>query len=79
MEGLKYKPQPKKSVAIKGKVPAAKLTLDYPLYACDFDPETSKGEVRLVVGGGGGSGKNGVGNRVVRIILGMEWRISRAE
>lgn len=69
MEALAYKPQPKTSVSMatgkRGKIPAAGLTLDYPLYACDFDPDTSGGDVRLVVGGGGGAGKNGVGNRIV--------------
>ena len=69
MEALKYKAQPKKSFKMaagkKGVIPAAKLTLDYPLYACDFDPNSADGEVRLVVGGGGGAGKNGIGNRIV--------------
>ncbi|KUJ20014.1 uncharacterized protein LY89DRAFT_612048 [Mollisia scopiformis] len=45
-------------------VPSAKLTLSYPLYACDFDPLDS---ARLVVGGGGGAGRTGVGNRITVI------------
>ncbi len=45
-------------------IPAAKIELSYPLYCCDFDPED---DGRLVVGGGGGSGKTGVGNKIVCI------------
>jgi len=40
----------------------AKATLSYPLYACDFDPKYA---TTLVVGGGGGAGKSGVGNKIV--------------
>lgn len=43
-------------------IPAAKATLSYPLYACDFDPLDS---TRLLVGGGGGAGRSGVGNKIV--------------
>ncbi|KAK6607290.1 hypothetical protein H4I95_04939 [Botrytis cinerea] len=42
-------------------IPSAKLTLPYPLYACDFDPVDS---TRLVVGGGGGAGRSGVENKI---------------
>ncbi|RDL35364.1 Uncharacterized protein BP5553_07295 [Venustampulla echinocandica] len=42
-------------------VPSAKATLSYPLWACDFDPLDSS---RLVVGGGGGAGRSGVGNKI---------------
>ncbi|RDW70050.1 hypothetical protein BP5796_08447 [Coleophoma crateriformis] len=42
-------------------VPSAKLTLSSPLYACDFDPLDSN---RLIVGGGGGAGRNGVENKI---------------
>ncbi|KFY29124.1 hypothetical protein V493_02530 [Pseudogymnoascus sp. VKM F-4281 (FW-2241)] len=42
-------------------IASAKLTLSYPLYACDFDPNDA---TRLVVAGGGGAGKNGVGNKI---------------
>ncbi|KAF4630403.1 hypothetical protein G7Y89_g7734 [Cudoniella acicularis] len=42
-------------------ISSAKTTLSYPLYACDFDPLDSS---RLVVGGGGGAGKSGVGNKI---------------
>jgi hypothetical protein len=48
------------------KIPAAKLTLTYPLYACDFDPSDA---TKLVVGGGGGAGRSGVGNKIVRLIF----------
>lgn len=44
---------------------SAKVTLSYPLYACDFDP---KDATRLVVGGGGGAGKSGVGNKIVSFV-----------
>ena len=40
----------------------AKLTLSYPLYAADFDP---KNNGFLIVGGGGGEGRSGVGNKIV--------------
>ncbi|KAL8387892.1 hypothetical protein RB595_009598 [Gaeumannomyces hyphopodioides] len=40
---------------------SAKITLTYPLYACDFDPNNAS---RLVVGGGGGAGRSGVGNKI---------------
>lgn len=43
-------------------VPSAKATLSYPLYAVDFDPLDSS---RLLVGGGGGAGRTGVGNKIV--------------
>jgi hypothetical protein len=43
-------------------IPSAKATLSYPLYACDFDPLDAD---RLVVGGGGGAGRSGVGNKIV--------------
>ncbi|PFH55686.1 hypothetical protein XA68_17821 [Ophiocordyceps unilateralis] len=42
-------------------LPCASLELDYPLYALDFDPEDA---ARLVVGGGGGAGRSGVGNKI---------------
>ncbi|KAL8893895.1 MAG: hypothetical protein Q9192_004818 [Flavoplaca navasiana] len=43
-------------------VASAKLTLSYPLYASDFDPQNSS---FLLVGGGGGEGRTGVGNKIV--------------
>lgn len=43
-------------------ISSAKATLAYPLYAVDFDPLDA---TRLVVGGGGGAGKTGVGNKIV--------------
>lgn len=47
-------------------VPAAsaKITLSYPLYASDFDPQNSG---FLLVGGGGGEGRSGVGNKIVSV------------
>ncbi|CZR40214.1 uncharacterized protein FPRO_05114 [Fusarium proliferatum ET1] len=41
--------------------PRSSIQLDYPLYAVDFDPEDS---TRVVVGGGGGAGRSGVGNKI---------------
>lgn len=43
-------------------IPCAKITLSYPLYAADFDPQNSD---FLLVGGGGGEGRSGVGNKIV--------------
>ena len=51
--------------------PRASIELDYPLYAVDFDPEDS---TRLVVGGGGGAGRSGVGNKIVSWLLSMTSR-----
>ena len=45
----------------------AKLTLSYPIYAADFDP---KNNAFLVVGGGGGEGRSGVGNKIVSTAFG---------
>lgn len=42
-------------------IPAAELRLSYPLYACDFDPQDAN---RLVVGGGGSTGRHGIGNKL---------------
>jgi hypothetical protein len=42
-------------------IPAAELRLSYPLYALDFDPQDAN---RLVVGGGGGAARSGVGNKI---------------
>lgn len=44
-------------------VAEAKLTLSYPIYAAGFDPKNTG---FLVVGGGGGEGRSGVGNKIVR-------------
>ena len=46
--------------------PSASLELDYPLYALDFDHEDA---TRLVVSGGGGAGRSGVGNKTVSLPL----------
>ncbi|KAI0460360.1 hypothetical protein F5B21DRAFT_4234 [Xylaria acuta] len=41
------------------QIPSASIQLTYPLYCCDFaDPN------HLVVAGGGGPGRNGVGNKI---------------
>ncbi|KZF19133.1 hypothetical protein L228DRAFT_285999 [Xylona heveae TC161] len=42
-------------------ISSTKATLSYPLYAGDFDPENDN---CLVVGGGGGEGRSGVGNKI---------------
>ncbi len=49
-------------------IASAKLTLSYPIYASDFDPQNSD---FLLVGGGGGEGRTGVGNKIVRNIVPM--------
>ncbi|KAG6013376.1 hypothetical protein E4U43_007323 [Claviceps pusilla] len=41
--------------------PRAHFEVDYPIYAVDFDPQDAN---RLVVGGGGGAGRSGVGNKI---------------
>lgn len=41
--------------------PQASIELDYPPYAVAFDEQDSN---RLVVGGGGGAGRSGVGNKI---------------
>lgn len=43
--------------------PQASITLDYPLFGVDFDPQDAN---RIIVGGGGGAGRSGVGNKIVR-------------
>ncbi|KAL8710996.1 MAG: hypothetical protein Q9220_004595 [cf. Caloplaca sp. 1 TL-2023] len=45
-------------------VASAKLTLSYPLYASDFDPQNAS---FLLVGGGGGEGRTGVSNKITLI------------
>ena len=45
--------------------PSAKITLSYPIYGADFDPLNPS---FLMVGGGGGESKSGVGNKIVRIL-----------
>ncbi|MCJ1306902.1 hypothetical protein MMC25_000546 [Agyrium rufum] len=40
---------------------SAHLALSYPIYAVDFDPQDSD---FLLVGGGGGEGRSGVGNKI---------------
>lgn len=44
--------------------PRADTDVDYPIYTVDFDPEDAN---RLVVGGGGGAGRSGVGNKIVSL------------
>ena len=43
-------------------IATAKITLTYPLYASDFDPYNSS---YILVGGGGGESRSGVGNKIV--------------
>ncbi|MCJ1286767.1 Glycine--tRNA ligase 1, mitochondrial [Xylographa opegraphella] len=54
-------------------IASAKLTLSYPLYAADFDPSNSD---FLVVGGGGGEGRSGVGNKITLIDTSRKQAIS---
>ncbi|KAK3692554.1 hypothetical protein B0T22DRAFT_17082 [Podospora appendiculata] len=48
------------------RIPAAEIKLSFPLYACDFDTEDAN---RLMVGGGGGANKSGVGNALAILDL----------
>ena len=57
------------------RVASAKLTLSCPLYAADFDPQNNG---FLLVGGGGGEGRSGVGNKIVSIRIG-KYRDSDAD
>ncbi|KAL4917939.1 hypothetical protein BDW62DRAFT_73266 [Aspergillus aurantiobrunneus] len=43
-------------------IPSAKITLSCPLFAADFDP---RNHAFLLVAGGGGEGRSGVGNKIV--------------
>ncbi|KAI2626500.1 hypothetical protein GGR54DRAFT_591261 [Hypoxylon sp. NC1633] len=43
------------------RITNAKITLSYPLYSCAFDPADPN---QLIVAGGGGAGRNGVGNKI---------------
>ena len=47
-----------------GSMAEAKLSLSYPLYCADFDPNN---DGFLFVGGGGGEGRSGVGNKIVSL------------
>lgn len=47
-------------------VASAKLTLSCPLYASDFDPQDDH---FLLVGGGGGEARTGVGNKIVLLVV----------
>ncbi len=47
------------------EIRTAHKTLDYPLYVCDFDPADAG---RLIVGGGGGASRTGVGNKLVGLV-----------
>ena len=50
-------------VLSNSEISYAKATLPYPIYAADFDPY---GRGYLVVGGGGGEGRSGIPNQIVR-------------
>ena len=43
-------------------ISSATRALSYGLYACEFDPQDAG---RLIVGGGGGASRTGVGNKIV--------------
>ncbi|KAJ5126278.1 hypothetical protein N7526_008455 [Penicillium atrosanguineum] len=65
-------------------VHSAKITLSCPLFAADFDPRNNG---RLLVGGGGGEGRSGVGNKISlldtsrrdKIVEAVELNLSRDE
>ncbi|KAI1915329.1 hypothetical protein LOZ61_001727 [Ophidiomyces ophidiicola] len=42
-------------------IPSSKITVSCPLFGADFDPQNNG---RLLVGGGGGEGRSGVGNKI---------------
>lgn len=52
-------------------ITSTKLTLSYPVQCCDFDPQDAS---KLVVGGGGGAGRSGVGNKIVRALSYIQYR-----
>ncbi|MCJ1392548.1 hypothetical protein MMC18_005416 [Xylographa bjoerkii] len=54
-------------------IASAKLTLSYPLNAVDFDPSNSD---FLIVGGGGGESRSGVGNKITLIDTSRKHEIS---
>ncbi|KAI9782520.1 MAG: hypothetical protein M1816_001858 [Peltula sp. TS41687] len=54
-------------------VDIAKTKLTYPLFSADFDPEDDR---YLLVGGGGGEGKTGVGNRITLLDIRAHGQIS---
>ncbi|KAL8764163.1 MAG: hypothetical protein Q9184_000132 [Pyrenodesmia sp. 2 TL-2023] len=54
---------------------SAKVTLSYPLYASDFDPQSNN---FLLVGGGGGEGRTGVGNKITLVDTSRKQIISEA-
>lgn len=56
-------------------LPSAKITLSCPLWACDFDPHDAN---QLVVGGGGGAGRHGVGNKIALLKLATNSEIENA-
>ncbi|KAG8532215.1 uncharacterized protein KY384_003856 [Bacidia gigantensis] len=51
----------------------AQITLKCPLYASDFDPQTNG---FLLVGGGGGEGRSGVGNKITLLNAFKKYEIS---
>jgi glycyl-tRNA synthetase len=48
------------------QIRSSKLTLSCPLFAADFDPQNND---FLLVGGGGGESRSGVGNQIASRIL----------
>lgn len=59
-----------------GPISFTKTTLSYPVYSADFDPY-NRGY--LVVAGGGGEGRSGVGNKIVRFHESMRYLILFAD
>ncbi|GLA04027.1 hypothetical protein AnigIFM60653_004057 [Aspergillus niger] len=57
-------------------IPSAKLTLSCPLFAADFDP---RHHGLLLVGGGGGEGRSGVGNKIASSALALLNTSKRSE
>ncbi|KAI9837443.1 MAG: hypothetical protein M1819_007091 [Sarea resinae] len=54
-------------------IPSSKITLSYPLYAAAIHPHDDS---RLLVGGGGGEGRSGVGNKITLLDATSQTEIS---
>ncbi|KAH8702605.1 hypothetical protein BGW36DRAFT_373208 [Talaromyces proteolyticus] len=52
---------------------SAKITLSCPLFAADFDPQNHG---LLLVGGGGGEGRSGVGNKITLLNTSKRYKVS---
>ncbi|KAH6661078.1 hypothetical protein BKA67DRAFT_550112 [Truncatella angustata] len=60
---------------VKRTLPSAKITLSCPLWACDFVPQDAS---QLIVGGGGGAGRHGVGNKITLLKVSSQTDVESA-